>query len=101
MIDTPRTDLDVFADNIASDVMKGRLTPSEALTKYKDRCRNQERGLAEALSERASNRGALLREAAQIARDSYPKHSDYDERMKIAAHSIAGTLERMATKETT
>lgn len=37
-----------------------------------------------------------LRAAAKIARESYPKESDYDPRFKIAAHSIAGTLERMA-----
>lgn len=42
-------------------------------------------------------RAKVLLEAAKIARESYPKESDYDPRFKIAAHSIAGTLERMAT----
>lgn len=41
-------------------------------------------------------RAAALLEAAAIARESYPKDSDYDVKMKIAAGSIAGTLERMA-----
>lgn len=47
-------------------------------------------------SEYVGERAAVLREAAKIARDSYPKESEYDVLMKIAAGSIAGTLERMA-----
>lgn len=37
-----------------------------------------------------------LLKAAEIARESYPQNSEYDVLMKIAAGSIAGTLERMA-----
>lgn len=44
------------------------------------------------------DRNTLL-EAAKIARESFPKESDYDSRFKIAAHSIAGTLERIAAAQ--
>lgn len=47
-----------------------------------------------ALAAEAERRGML--KAAGICRASYPKESDYDPRFKIAAHSIAGTLERIA-----
>ena len=62
---TPRTDFDVFADNVRSDLAKGRLTINEAAQKYYERARNAERRLREAQRELAASRSAALEEAAK------------------------------------
>ena len=43
---TPRTDFDVFADNVRADLARGRLTIHQAAQKYYERARNKERELA-------------------------------------------------------
>lgn len=55
--------------------------------------------LSQLLRDGPSSRADVLREAAKISRESYPLESEFDVRMKIAAHSIAGTLERMADRK--